>query len=105
MVAYTVALRTRELAVRIALGAGRWRVVALAVRWGVVPALAGIGMGLAVGLVGSRVLAGLLYEVSPTDLPTFVLAPALLLAVVVTACLLPARDASRVEPREALTAG
>lgn len=102
VVAYTVALRTRELAVRMALGAGRSRILGLTLKGGLGPALIGIGGGVAVGLVGSRYLAGLLFGVSPLDPATFAAVPLLLLTGVGAACLLPAWRASRLAPREVL---
>ena len=104
VIAYDVALRTREIGVRLALGAPPGRLVAGVVRQGL--GLVGLGAGL--GLCGAwgatRVLGDLLYELSPSDPATFA-AGALLLATVATAaCYLPARRAARVDPAVALRA-
>jgi putative ABC transport system permease protein len=102
VVAYSVARRTPELGLRVALGAEASQVVGLVVRSGLVLAVVGVGVG-AVGAWGAaRVLGSLLYEVAPTDLGTFVLAAALLLAVAGVAAWLPARRATRVDPIVAL---
>ena len=104
VIAYDVALRTREIGVRLALGAPPARLVAGVVRQGL--GLVGLGAGL--GLCGAwgatRVLGDLLYELSPSDPATFA-AGALLLATVATAaCYLPARRAARIDPAVALRA-
>ncbi|AHG92300.1 permease (plasmid) [Gemmatirosa kalamazoonensis] len=102
LVAYAVAERTRELGVRIALGATPARVRALVVR-----SAARLGaLGLAVGLVGAagvaRVLRGVLYGISPNDPATFVLVPVALGLVVLVASYVPARRATRLDPSAAL---
>jgi ABC-type antimicrobial peptide transport system permease subunit len=98
MVAFTVSARRREIAVRMALGADGARVARLVVRNGVGLAIAGVAAGtLAVFLV-TRVLSGLLYDVTPTDPLTFAGAAALLVVVAALACYIPARQASRVDP-------
>jgi hypothetical protein len=102
VMAYAVAQRTREIGVRMALGAARRQVVSLVL--GDAARVTGIGLlvGLAGGLALSRLMAGLLYGVTPGD-PVTVLAVTLLLATVaLIACWLPARRAARVEPTTAL---
>jgi ABC-type antimicrobial peptide transport system permease subunit len=105
VVAYLVSRRTREIGIRIALGAHAGDVVRLVLRQGMVPA----GLGIVLGLLGawgaSRVLGSLLYNVAPEDPVTFAGVTALLLAIVVLAILIPARKASRIVPVEALRTG
>jgi putative ABC transport system permease protein len=104
VIAYDVALRTREIGVRLALGAPPARVVGGVVRDGL--GLVGLGAGL--GLCGAwgatRVLGDLLYELSPNDPATFAAGALLLVAVAVAACYVPARRAARVDPAVALRA-
>ncbi|HKG94606.1 MAG TPA: ABC transporter permease [Gemmatimonadaceae bacterium] len=98
VISYAVAQRTRELGVRIALGAGRGHVLALVLGQGARLALAGTAAGLAGALALSRVLSSLLYGVRPTDLATFVGVPAALVVVALGACYVPARRAAGVDP-------
>ena len=102
VVAYLVALRTREIGVRVALGAQRGDVLRLVVGQGMGPALVGIAVGLAAAFVARGVVGTLLYQVPPTDGVTFLGAAALLAAVGLLACYLPARRASGVDPIVAL---
>ncbi len=102
VVAYAVAQRTREIGVRMALGAGRRELLGLILWQGLRPALAGVAAGLALALVSGRVIRGELYAVQPQDPLTFIAVTGLLLVVVVAACLVPARRATRVAPAIAL---
>ncbi|MGH7481513.1 MAG: ABC transporter permease [Longimicrobiales bacterium] len=102
VVAYVVARRTREIGVRMALGASRRKVLVLVLRQGMKPAALGIGLGLAGALLGARIMEGLLYGIATTDPMTFVIVPILLLGVTGAACLLPARRAARIPPATAL---
>jgi len=104
VVAHTVARRTRELGLRMALGAVPGSVVALVVRQGVGPAVAGVLVGSGLAWAGGRVLRGLLFQVSPTDPVTLAAAALFLLAVTALATWLPARRATRIDPMEALRA-
>jgi len=97
-----VTQRTREIGIRLALGAKRSDVLSLVIGQGMSLALAGIGLGLVGAFALSRVLQRLLYEVQPTDLLTFTLVPSVLAVVALIACWLPARRAARVDPIEAL---
>ena len=102
LIAYSVAQRTQEIGVRVALGAGRADVLRLVARQGMGLALAGIGVGMAGSLALTRLLNSLLFGVAATDGLTFLLAPAALLAVVLAATAIPARRASRISPAVAL---
>jgi putative ABC transport system permease protein len=102
VMAYTVAQRTREMGVRLALGAPRERVLQLVMRQGVVIALLGVAIGLAGALAVTRFLSSQLYDVTPTDPPTFTLVAAVLSLVAVAATLGPALRATRVDPVVAL---
>jgi putative ABC transport system permease protein len=102
VVAYLVSQRTREIAVRMAMGAPRQSVIRMILSQGIRPALVGTLLGMGGGLVGSRLLSSLLYGVQPTDIVSFVGAIALLLMVVVGATFIPAAQASRIAPMAAL---
>lgn len=102
VIAYSVSQRTREVGIRMALGAQRREVQGLVVRQGMRLAGVGVGIGMVVALAATRLLRGLLFGVSPTDPVTFLGIPALLLAVAGFACWLPARRAAKVDPMVAL---
>jgi putative ABC transport system permease protein len=105
VLAHAVSLRTREIGVRVALGAERSSVVAMIVRQGMGMALLGVLAGTALALGGAGFLSGLLFQVAPRDPLTFVAVPAVFLVVAAAACALPALRASRVPPTEALRHG
>ena len=98
VLAYTVANRTRELGVRVALGASPQRVVSLIVGQGVMTSLVGIGVGLLGAIAGTRVLNSMLFGVTALDVATYVSVVVLLLTVAVIACIVPAVRAARVDP-------
>jgi predicted permease len=100
--AYSVARRTREIGIRMALGAAPGAVQTLIMREGLVMTLTGAGLGLLLGLGLGRLCASMLYEVSPVDPLTFTVAPTVLLLTAMLACYLPARKATRVSPLKAL---
>jgi putative ABC transport system permease protein len=102
VLAYVVAQRTREIGVRIALGAQKRNVLSLVIREGMKLALAGVVVGVLFALALTRVLRGLLYDVKPTDPLTFVAVSLVLVAIALFACWLPARRATKIDPMEAL---
>ncbi len=102
LLAFGVAQRTREFGIRIAVGAQRSDVLRMVLRQGLSLTLLGVGLGFVISLGGTRVLAGFLYGVSPTDAPTFAAVALLLLGVSLAACLIPARRATKVDPMIAL---
>ncbi|HUQ84187.1 MAG TPA: ADOP family duplicated permease [Gemmatimonadaceae bacterium] len=102
VVAYTVAQRTQEIGVRIALGAQARDVVRLVLGEGIRFAAAGVALGVAVALAASRWIGPLLFSVSPTDVRVYALAATVLLAAAALASALPALRASRVDPNVAL---
>jgi putative ABC transport system permease protein len=102
VLAYAVVQRTREIGIRMALGAQRAQVLGLVLRKGAILTVAGIALGLAGATAGTRLLEGLLYGVTPLD-PTTFAAVALLFGLVATlAAYLPARRATAVDPMVAL---
>jgi putative ABC transport system permease protein len=86
----------------MALGAQRRAVLGLVLGQGVKLIGAGMVIGLAAAFALTRVMSGLLYEVRPTDAVTFAAVPALLTVVALSACLIPARRAAKIDPMEAL---
>jgi len=100
--AYSVSQRTREIGIRMALGATSGNVLAIVLKQGARLALIGLGIGLAGSLAVTRLMSSVLYGVSATDVVTFSLVSGLLAAVVLAACYIPARRASRVDPMIAL---
>ena len=102
VMAYLVAQRTREMGIRMALGAQRRDVFGLVVREGMRTTAVGLFIGLAGALALTRLMAGMLYQVEPGDPLTFALASGLLAGIAFLACYLPARSATRVDPLVAL---
>jgi predicted permease len=104
VISYGVTQRSQELGIRVALGAGRGRVVRLVVGQAATLTAVGLALGLAGAVVLSRLMGGLLFEVSPTDPPTLGAGIAVLAVVALVAALIPAYRASRSDPALALRA-
>jgi putative ABC transport system permease protein len=104
VMAYSVSQRAREFGVRISLGARPHDVGMMVVRDGLKLALAGIGLGVAAAFAGTRLMAGMLFGVSATDLPTYAVAAGILCTAVLLAAIASARRATRVDPVRALQA-
>jgi putative ABC transport system permease protein len=102
VISYSVTQRTHEIGIRMALGAQARDVSKLVVLEGMALALIGVAIGLAASFALTRLMESLLFEVSTTDQSTFAGVAALLIAVSVLACWIPARRASRVDPMVAL---
>lgn len=102
VLAYAVSRRRREIGIRVALGAGHGDVRLLVLRQGGVIVAAGVLLGLLAAAAGVRIVGSILYGVTPADPVTFAAVTAVLAAVALLACWLPARRAARVEPLEVL---
>jgi putative ABC transport system permease protein len=102
VIAYLVAQRTQEIGIRLALGAPRSAVLWLVSSQGVRMALVGVAIGLMGTVMAARSLASLLYGISALDPVTLGAASAVLIAIVLAACALPARRAARIDPMQAL---
>ena len=100
--AYATSQRTQEIGIRIALGAATRDVVWLVLGSGLRQLALALPIGMAFAIAASRLLASVLFEVTPLDLVTFVSIPAMLSAMVLAACLVPARRAARLSPVDAL---
>ena len=102
VVSYSVARRTREMGLRIALGARPIDVQRLVVRESMMPVVVGLTVGVVAALMASRLVESLLFDVQPRDMATYVGVCALLASAAVIAAVLPARRAARVNPLVAL---
>jgi ABC-type antimicrobial peptide transport system permease subunit len=98
LLAYAVAQRSREIGLRIALGATPRAVVTMVAARGLGLAAAGLASGVIASWAATRAMSGVLYGVPPTDLPTFAAVVLLLGTVALIACVVPAARASRVDP-------
>ena len=101
-IAYVVAMRTREIGIRVAMGAGSIEIRRMVVRRGLVLSLVGVGIGLLAAVAAGRVLLSQLHGVSGWDPITFILASVLMVGVALIASYLPARRAAAMDPLEAL---
>jgi putative ABC transport system permease protein len=102
VLSHAVTQRTREIGVRVAIGADPRRVRWLVVRQGLRAVLIGVALGLTAAWMSARVLSSLLFDISPRDVVTFVAAAGVTLVVALAASYLPARRASRLDPTSAL---
>ncbi len=102
VVAYAASSRTREIGLRLALGAERGSVSRLVLAQGLKPAALGVAMGLLAAYVGGHVMEAVLFGVDPRDASVFAVTPMLLLAVALLATLVPARRAGRIDPVRAI---
>ena len=102
LISYSVLQRTREIGIRLALGAQRKNVLGLMLRQGVVAALVGVGIGLVLGLALIRVMGSLLYGLNASAWMVFTFVATLLTGIAITASYFPARRATKVDPIVAL---
>ena len=102
VISYSVARQTREIGIRTALGAERRDVLNLIIRRGMLLTLVGLAVGLVSSIVLTRFIGGLLFGISPTDLPTLGGVSLLLSLVALIACYVPARRATKIDPIAAL---
>ena len=104
VIAHSVAQRTAEIGIRIAMGASAARVTGLMLRYGLLPVICGMAVGWSGALAISRLFSAMLFDVGPLDPPTWILVSGAMLAVACGASYLPARRAGRVDPIVALRA-
>jgi len=104
VLSYSIARRTREIGVRMALGAGRGDVLGMVLRESLMLAISGVMVGVAAALAVTRYTSSMLWGLTPHDPTTIVGAATLLLAVTLLAAYVPARRAARVDPMAALRA-
>jgi len=102
IMAYSVARRTREIGIRMALGAQERAVLVMTLREGMTLALSGIVTGLAITWALSRLIAGYLHGISPTDLLSYAAVALILTLAAALACYVPSRRAARIDPATAL---
>jgi ABC-type antimicrobial peptide transport system permease subunit len=100
--AYSVARRTREIGIRMALGAQGKTVQWMILREGLAMVVAGVGLGFLLALAAGKILSSILFQVSPTDPFAFAIAPVVLMTAALLATWLPARRATKISPMAAL---
>jgi putative ABC transport system permease protein len=104
VISYAVSQRTREIGIRMALGAQREQLTAMFVRQGLTLACIGVVAGLGIAAIALRLMSSLLFNVSSVDPWTYAVSTACILAVALLACYLPSRSAAVVNPVNALRA-
>jgi len=104
LIAYVVSWRTREIGIRLALGAPRWQIVRAVVKQSLLLAVAGSVAGLAGAVVSASLLRRFLFEVRPFDPLTFCAVPILMICLALLAAWIPARRAASIDPMQALRA-
>ena len=102
VISYSTSQRTRDIGIRVALGASKRTILQWVLKQGLVLIAAGVAVGLIGAFVATRLLRTMLFEVGPTDLATYVGLALLLTAVALIACYIPARRATKVDPLVAL---
>jgi putative ABC transport system permease protein len=102
VMSYSVAQRTQEVGLRMALGAERRDIMALLLGQGMKLALAGVALGLLAAFALTRLMTSMLFEIKPTDLTTYLIVSVGLIVVALLACYIPARRATKVDPLVAL---
>jgi putative ABC transport system permease protein len=102
VMSYAVTQQTREIGIRMALGAQKYNVLSAVIRQGMTLILVGCGLGVILAIALTRIVSSLLYGVTPTDPLTFAATVLLLGAVAFVSCWLPARRAARIDPMAAL---
>ncbi len=102
VISFSVSRRTKEIGIRMALGAKRSEVLAMVLGQGMRLSVIGVAVGIGLALALSRLAAGLLYGVSPADAVTFTIVPLLLILIAMAACFVPARRAASLDPLRAL---
>jgi len=102
VVSFAASQRTHEIGIRMAIGAGRWNILLLVLRQGLLLVILGVVVGLSIALLLTRSMATLLVGISPTDALTYLAATALLGGIGLWACYVPARRAMRLDPMAAL---
>ncbi len=103
VMAYVVSQQTREVGIRIALGADSGRVLRTSMVRGMIPVGVGVALGIAGAVAATRLLASLLFEVTTTDAVTFILVPLCMTVIAAAASYLPARQAAQVDPMISLS--
>jgi ABC-type antimicrobial peptide transport system permease subunit len=104
VISYAVSQRTREIGIRMALGAQRNQLTGMFVRQGLALTATGVALGLAVAFMAMRLMSSLLFNVSPVDPGTYIGMTVIILGIASLACYLPSRRAAAVEPVTALRA-
>jgi predicted lysophospholipase L1 biosynthesis ABC-type transport system permease subunit len=102
LIAYIVNWRTREIGIRLALGASKWGILAIVFRQSLLLSITGSVVGLSAALVAARLLRSFLFEVHPLDPLTFSAVPLLMLVLAIVAAWVPARRAASIDPMKAL---